>query len=257
MAGTACGDGAERALGGDAADRHSRHGLALAARHRAPPVGAPVAPGPVGRPATYRNVRSAVLRLAREKESWGYRRIHGELAGLGIKVAPSTVWQILKSARDQPGTAPGRPWLGGVPAVPGAGILALDFFTADLLNGTKVYVLAVIEHGTRRIRILGATEHRVQAWVVQQARNLLNSIMERCIGSCRRELLDRTLVWNRRHLMMVLREYEDFSNTHRPHRALSQAALLRALPDGEELASARIRRHQVLGGLIHEYQRAA
>jgi putative transposase len=53
------------------------------------------------------------------------------------------------------------------------GILALDFFTADLLNGSKVYVLAVIEHGTRRVRILGATGHPVQAWVVQQARNLL------------------------------------------------------------------------------------
>jgi hypothetical protein len=53
------------------------------------------------------------------------------------------------------------------------GILALDFFTADLLNGTKVCVLAVIEHGTRRVRILGATEHPVQSWVVQQARNLL------------------------------------------------------------------------------------
>ena len=46
-----------------------------------------------------------------------------------------------------------------------------------------------------------------------------NSIMERWIGSCRRELLDRTLVWNQRHLMTVLREYEDFYNIHRPHRA--------------------------------------
>ena len=53
------------------------------------------------------------------------------------------------------------------------GILALDFFTAGLLNGTTVYTLAAIEHGTRRIRILGATGHPVQAWVVQQARNLL------------------------------------------------------------------------------------
>jgi hypothetical protein len=142
------------------------------------------------------------------------------------------------------------------------GTLALDFFTAELLNGTKVYVLAVIEHGTRRIRILGATEHPIQSWVVQQARNLfmdledagvsvkfvlhdrdasfttafdavfhaagarvvrsaiqaprMNSIMERWIGSCRRELLDRTLIWNQCHLMTVLREYEDFYNTHRP-----------------------------------------
>src|SRR5436309_11217196 len=53
------------------------------------------------------------------------------------------------------------------------GILALDFFTADLPNGTKVYVLSVIEHGTRRVRVLGATEHPVQSWVVQRARNLL------------------------------------------------------------------------------------
>ncbi len=59
-----------------------------------------------------------------------------------------------------------------------------------------------------------------------------NSIMERWIGSCRRELLDRTLIWNQRHLMMVLREYEGFYNSHRPHRALDQAAPLRPLPDG-------------------------
>ena len=47
----------------------------------------------------------------------------------------------------------------------------------------------------------------------------MNSIMERWVGSCRRELLDRTLVWNQRHLMIVLREYEDFYNTHRAERA--------------------------------------
>jgi transposase InsO family protein len=50
----------------------------------------------------------------------------------------------------------------------------------------------------------------------------MNSIMERWIGSCRRELLDRALIWNQRHLMMVLREYEDFYNPHRPRRALSR-----------------------------------
>jgi putative transposase len=52
-------------------------------------------------------------------------------------------------------------------------MLALDFFTAGLLNGTKVYVLAVTGHGTRRVRVLGATENPVESWVVQQARNLL------------------------------------------------------------------------------------
>jgi len=257
-----------------------------------------------GRPATHRRVRSAVLRLARENESWGYRRIHGELAGLGITVAPSTVWKILKNAGISPAPRRGGSGWAEFLRSQAQGILALDFFTADLLNGTKVYVLAVIEHGTRRVRILGTTEHPVQSWVVQQARNLLmdlddagmgvkfvlhdrdasftatfdavfqaagarvvrsavqaprmNSIMERWIGSCRRELLDRTLIWNQRHLMCVLREYEDFYNTHRPHRALNQAAPLRPLPDGvTDLDRFRVRRHDRAGGVIHEYHLVA
>ena len=51
-----------------------------------------------GRPTTRRNIRALVLQLARENPGWGYRRIHGELAGLGLKVAASTVWEILKKA---------------------------------------------------------------------------------------------------------------------------------------------------------------
>jgi transposase InsO family protein len=65
---------------------------------------------------------------------------------------------------------------------------------------------------------------RVVRSAVQEPR--MNSIMERWVGSCRRELLDRTLIWNQRYLMSVLREYEDFYNTHRPHCALNQAAPL-------------------------------
>src|ERR1035437_4204373 len=45
--------------------------------------------GKTGRPATRRNIKALVLRLARENPDWGYRRIHGELAGLGVKVAAS------------------------------------------------------------------------------------------------------------------------------------------------------------------------
>ena len=260
--------------------------------------------GRSGRPATHRKVRSVVLRLARENESWGYRRIHGELAGLGVTVAPSTVWQILKSAGIDPAPRRDGPGWPEFLRSQAQGILALDFFTVDLLNGTTVYVLAAIEHGTRRIWILGATEYPVQAWAVQQARNLLmdledactrvkfvlhdrdasftaafdavlraggarvirsavqaprmNSVMERWIGSCRRELLDRTLVWNQRHLMIVLREYEDFYNTHWPHRALKQAAPLRPLPNGvTSLDRFRVQRRDRAGGVIHEYRLVA
>jgi transposase len=128
--------------------------------------------GRSGCPATHRKVRSAVLRLARENESWGYRRIHGELAGLGITVAPSTIWQILKTAGIDPAPRRDGPGWPQFLRSQAQGILALDFCTADLLNGTKVYVLAAIEHGDRQIRILGTTEHPVQSWVVQEEQQL-------------------------------------------------------------------------------------
>jgi hypothetical protein len=81
----------------------------------------------------------------------------------------------------------------------------------------------------------------------------MNSVMERWIGSCRRELPDRTLVWNQCHLMTALREYEDFYNTHRPHRALKQAAPLRRLPGNvTDLDRIRVQRRDRASGLIHQ-----
>jgi transposase len=137
--------------------------------------------GRSGRPPTRHGIRSVVVRLARENESWGYRRIHGELAVLGITVAPSTVWQILKDAGSDPAPRRDGPGWAEFLRSQAQAILALDFFAADLLNGTKVYVLAVIEHGSRRVRVLGATEHPVQFWVVQQARNLLMDLDDAAI----------------------------------------------------------------------------
>ena len=64
--------------------------------------------------------------------------------------------------------------------------------------------------------VFQAAGTRVVHSAVQAPR--MNAIMERWVGSCRRELLDRTLIWDQRHLMTVLREYEDFYNRHRPHR---------------------------------------
>jgi putative transposase len=106
--------------------------------------------GRSGRPPVRRSVRSVVLRLAGENESWGCGRIHGELAGLGLKVAPSTVWQIRKNAAIDPAPRRDGPGWAEFLRAQAQGILALGFFTAGLLDGTKVHVLPVIEHGTRR-----------------------------------------------------------------------------------------------------------
>ena len=89
----------------------------------------------------------------------------------------------------------------------------------------------------------------------------MNSIMERWIQACRRELLDRTLIWNQAHLLYALREYERHHNDHRPQRGIANARPLRPLPDPiidpATLTHLHIRRHDRLGGLLHEYDHAA
>jgi hypothetical protein len=80
-----------------------------------------------------------------------------------------------------------------------------------------------------------------------------NAIAERGIATARRELLDRVMITNRRHLMAVLAEYVAHFNDHRPHRALNQAAPLRPLPPPGAPSQLRLRRRGLLDGLIHEY----
>jgi putative transposase len=275
----------------------------LIARHHA----ARSEPKRPGRPRTVRSIRVLVLRLARENPRWGYRRLHGELLVLGVKVAPSTVCEILQEAGIDP--APDRSattWTDSLRSQAEA-LLACDFFETVTLTGTRMFVLAVIEHHTRRIRVLGATAHPCASWVTQAARNLvmdlqdagcgaqflirdrdgkfpemfdailadagitvvltgvrmprMNAIMERWVQTCRRELLDRTLIWNQHHLLRALREFEAFYNTHRPHQGIADARPLRPLPppitDPDQITHLEIRRRQRLGGILNEYQHAA
>jgi putative transposase len=84
-----------------------------------------------------------------------------------------------------------------------------------------------------------------------------NGIAERFVGSIRRELLDRILIINQRHAATVLGEYQQHYNSHRPHRTLGQAAPLRPLPQRTTSATNTVRRHDRLGGLLHEYQQVA
>jgi transposase InsO family protein len=264
-------------------------------------------PKRVGRPRTVRSIRVLVLRLTRENSSWGYRRIHGELLVLGVNVAASTVWEILKDGGIDP--APDRTsqgWAVFLRAQAEA-VLAADFFETVTLTGARMYILAVIEHTTRRVRILGATPHPTDAWVTQAARNLamllqdggrrarflirdgdgkypalfdtiladtgiqivltgvrvprMNAVMARWIQTCRRELLDRTLIYNQRHLLHALHQYEQHYNDHRPHRGINNARPLQPLPTSitnlDTIAQLNVRRRDRLSGLLHEYEHAA
>jgi transposase InsO family protein len=197
-------------------------------------------------------------------------------------------------------------WAGFLRSQAGA-LLACDFFETRTLTGARLYVFAVIEHATRRIRILGATAHPTADWVTRLGRNLvmdlqdaqhtvrylirdrdgkfgrafdavladsgiqivtsgiqiprMNSIIERWIQTCRHELLDRTLIWNQRHLLHALHEFESFYNGHRPHRALTHAAPLQPLPkpitEPAQIRHLDIHRRDRLNGILHEYQHAA
>jgi putative transposase len=253
----------------------------------------------VGRPATAAEISAIVVRLASENPTWGYRRIQGELARLGITIAASTVWASLKNAGIDP--APQRSsesWTTFLRSQAG-GILACDFFHVDTVFMHRYYVLFVIELDTRRVHLAGITRHPTGDWTTQAARNftmrhtrkiqflirdhgshfvaafdnvfraqgatiirtpirvpVANAYAERWVGTVRRELTDRTLVWNRAHLEGLLNEYVEHYNTRRPHRSLGQRA-----PNERDVADYRpgqpVRRHSTCDGLINEYRQAA
>jgi hypothetical protein len=126
-----------------------------------------------GRPGTPLEVSDLVMRLARENPGWGYRRIQGELVGLGIALAASTVWAILRQAGIEP--APRRlesSWREFLRRQ-AASILECDFLTVDTVFLKRFYILFFIELQTRRVHLAGLTTDPDGAWVTQQARNLL------------------------------------------------------------------------------------
>jgi putative transposase len=112
-----------------------------------------------------------VLLMARENPTWGYRRIQGELVGLGHHGI--AVWTISKRAGVKPTPTAQRTDVATVPHRASHAILAVDFAHVGTIFLRRLCVLIVIEHGTRRVHIAGITTHPTGAWVTQQARNLL------------------------------------------------------------------------------------
>ena len=110
-----------------------------------------------GRPPTSPSIARLAVRLAKENPLWGHRRIHGELTKLGVTIAPSTVWEILRAVGIDPAPRrPGPSWRQFLHAQ-AAGIVAVDFLHVDTVLLRRLYVLVFIEHGTRRMHLGGVT----------------------------------------------------------------------------------------------------
>jgi transposase InsO family protein len=132
-----------------------------------------------GRPPAIRSIARLVVRLAEENPLWGYRRIHGELTKLGVTIAPSTVYEILRAAGIGPAPRRAGPAWRQFLHAQAAGILAVDFLHVDTVLLKRLYVLVFIEHGTRRMHLGGVTANPTGEWAVQQARNLALALGER------------------------------------------------------------------------------
>jgi hypothetical protein len=125
-----------------------------------------------GRPGLERSLRELILRLARENPHWGYKRIVGELKGLGIAVSATSVRKVLLETGLQP--APRRThssWRAFLRAQ-AASTLACDFLTVETILLQRIYVLFFISLATRRIEYVACSSNPDGGWVTQQARNL-------------------------------------------------------------------------------------
>ncbi len=261
--------------------------------------------GRPGRPPLDGATRALVLRVARENPRWGYPRIQGELAKLGVRVSPTTIRTLLRHH----GLGP-TPRQGGLSwraflRQQAASVIACDFFTVETVWLQTLYVLFFIELRSRRVHVSGCTAKPDAGWVTQQARNLVlgrpdlegclrflvrdrdskftpafdevfrsaaskvirtpvkapraNAYAERWVRTVRTECLDWLLILNRSHLERVLHVYVGHSHHQRPNRGLGLAT-----PEGQRRpevlvssASGDVRRHDLLGGWLHEYDQAA
>jgi putative transposase len=180
--------------------------------------------------ADRQEVRVLILQLARENPRWGYLRIVGELKGLGVVVSASTVKKVLRKERLGPaGRREGPSWREFLRAQAWS-VMAVDFFTVDTVWLQRLYVLFFIEIASRRVHVAGCTAHPDAEWVTQQARQIMWTLSDRP-----------------QPVRFLIRDHD---RKFTPPNGWPSAAKWA----GQPIA---VKRRDRLGGLIHEYERAA
>ena len=125
-----------------------------------------------GRPPQPAGTVALICRLATENPTWGYRRIHGELATMGITVGASTVWSILKRNGIDPVPRRTGPTWHEFLKSQASTMVACDFFHVDTVLFRRLYVLIFIDLHSRVVHLAGITTNPAAGWVTQQARNV-------------------------------------------------------------------------------------
>lgn len=128
-----------------------------------------------GRPKVNLEIEKLVLRMARENPTWGHLRMAGMLTMLLMPLSPRTIAAILDRYGMRPAPQRTTDWSWKRFMVEKAdALVATDFFTVDVMGwlGKTTYdVLFAIHVKTRKVKILGVTEHSNEAYMAQVARN--------------------------------------------------------------------------------------